>query len=411
MQEKILNNLKSVKKKAATHTANTSLFMKSLYPVEKYVQESEEIVNDCFIRHDVPQGPHVPVDLADVKGDLLTNSEGYPVAGLIPMEYMALGGMSPAAALFTGFFTFALALGNILAALHFPTLGFAVILGYAIIFFQIFSGMDVVLFIVAAFLGVSTYIPTLFNISANTTAAIHSSHLLTFMTYALPALIPTYLGRRESKRLAKRLGEVANNFNGPLISDLRATQKEARYIQVANAINDDSYVGTIAEATGSFSKHGDPFAPDEAKPFRMSLRDLSLSIIFFGRPGSGKTTALRNFLKIIDLEEIWISIIKTIPDFRELSEPEKEELRREAEEQFAQEIKAKNLIKVQEKQSVAKMALLKSEAVETLKNERMRMTNRKKLSKREELDIEYMIDALMIQELAVLKNKQQQQGA
>jgi hypothetical protein len=72
-----------------------------------------------------------------------------------------------------------------------------------------------------------------------------------------------------------------------------------RQKQSDEANRDDSALIEIGEATGYLESHEDGFAPSPGAQMRLSLRDLSTHLFFFGRTGAGKTVGIKKVLSQI----------------------------------------------------------------------------------------------------------------
>lgn len=406
MEEKI-KQLKNVKEKASKHAKNTSTFFKGLFPVQDYIEESEEIVDDCFFRHDVPQGDHIPADLKDVKGDLLVNSTGHPVVSIISLEDATIGGQSPARPLMLGFWTGSVGLGHILMALGMPLLGAAIPVIYLAMLWTMFSVWELVIFgFFTGFGSIITYLPHLLPFGSG--MALYGStgfmRIAGIASYLAPALIPYVFYRRENRRYAHVLAETARHFNGALVSSIRSTQNDARLTQAANVITDKTYAVALGEAIGALTAHGDSLAPDAGLEARTSIKDMSRSIIWFGRPGTGKTTLLRVLLRGFWLEEAWIARTKNL-HFDSLSERDKEEIRKEVMNEWDSQLDSMNGRRDQEKRDISDLDRIKTEVIKELIAERKLQTNRQELTKRELLDIEYKYDAMLEEEYKLLNKE------
>ncbi|WP_205191356.1 hypothetical protein [Burkholderia sp. LMG 13014] len=307
----------------------TSKYMKGLFPIQQYAEDAQAIIDDCFDRHDVPRIDHPRVrDLNDRYGDGLENSNGFPTAGIIAQEDYHVGGSSPVIPIFLGFFSSVFGLSHFLTLIHLPTLSAWVLLGFiglAMVLFRInpFSfikeGFTLLprpgLWIAGMFfIGVLTvyvlFVPGGFSQVAQM-AFMQIGGLfgslskpVQFLIPFLPALVPVFYSRYCQRKYVLELADVGTAHNGAVSTELRP-HGAARRKQMAKALEDFTWFVKIGRATGKLSARGDSFAPDAGLDFGQTVQDQRQHGFYFGAPGTGKTTSLKNIMAGVIKDEIW----------------------------------------------------------------------------------------------------------
>ncbi|MCO8552923.1 hypothetical protein KGP84_22520 [Burkholderia multivorans] len=299
----------------------TSKYMKGLFPIQQYANEEEEIINDCFERHDVPKVDHPRVrDLNDRHGDGLVNSNGFPTAGILVQEDFHVGGDSPVVPIVLGMAGFVFGLFQFLNNIHLQSVAMIVIALYALLaikikrlmFFDFKSfGLFTAIIILALLFGAYeffTHMDTLMQ-----AYAMHGSQAssifsyFSFLSLLLPfwsMLIPYVYYKRTFGRYILELADVGTTHNGAIASNLRS-QGAARSKQMAKALEDLTWFVKIGRATGKLSARGDSFAPDKGLDFGQTVQDQRQHGFYFGAPGTGKTTSLKNIMAGVIKDEIW----------------------------------------------------------------------------------------------------------
>ncbi|WP_156668983.1 hypothetical protein [Ralstonia insidiosa] len=323
------------------------LFTKSLFPIEEYAKQAQEVIDDCFERHDVPKVDHPRVrDLNDRHGDGLENSNGFPVAGILAQEDFMFGGSSPVTPLAIGLWAFVFGLCTFLTKIHFST--GALILGGAYLFFmsRVVGFWGVAMLVIATFaLDVFGIAQTFFPILGNLNGVIQH-YLGSFgpLFFKLPLfLIPIAYYKVTYKRYVQSIADVGMMRNGAVSSNLRP-HAEARIKQTAKALQDESWFNQIGVATGELSTRGDSFSPDAGLPFGQTQEDQRRHGFYFGAPGTGKTTTLKNVMAGVIKDEIYqeeIAALKGIypgMSYLEITAIYEDELREDVERIFAERI-------------------------------------------------------------------------
>lgn len=347
----------------------TSKYMKGLFPLQQYVQEAEAIIEDCFDRHDVPKVDHPRVrDLNDRHGDGLENANGFPVAGIIAQEDFHVGGDSPVVPIILGMIGFVLGLCKFLVLIHLPTIALLVGFIYSVFLFnvkppnfkQLGKGAFISALCLVALGGLLYYGFThlsSFGI-ASMTGDIHdpltqlfgflaNNKIVSILFAFSPVIVPYWYARTKYRDYVLSIADVGMTKNGAVCSNLRP-HKEARTKQTANALKDETYYNQFGTSTYDFASRGDSFAPDEGLAVGQTIQDQRKHGFFFGDPGTGKTTALKNIMAGVIKDEIYHELIdekkETNPDlsYLEITAKYEDEIRRNVDEIFAERIANKD---------------------------------------------------------------------
>lgn len=323
------------------------IFVKSLFPLEQYAQEAQAIIDDCFERHDVPKIDHPRVrDLNDRHGDGLENSNGFPVAGIIAQEDYVFGGPSPVIPLAIGLWAFIFGLVTFFVKIHF-LIG-ALALGAICTYFlsRVIGNIGALAMLIASFLfealNMAQMVFPIFG--AFTAFAQHFFGNLTPLVFKLPLFfIPVLYYRGSYKRYAQSIADVGMTRNGVIATNIRP-DGEARTKQTAKALQDESWFNQVGIATGELSARGDSFAPDAGLPFGQTQEDQRRHGFYFGAPGTGKTTTLKNVMSGVIKDEIYQEEIEALKEiypgmsYLEITAIYEDELREDVERIFAQRI-------------------------------------------------------------------------
>ncbi|KAB0640634.1 hypothetical protein F7R25_03830 [Burkholderia stagnalis] len=357
-------NKEEIKDEIQDRLDRTSKYMKSLFPMQQYIEEAEAIIEDCFERHDVPKLDHPRVrDLNDRYGDGLVNANGFPVSGIIAQEDFHVGGDSPAVPIVIGMIGFVWGLCKFLALIHLPTIALLAGFVYALFLFNVTSP-DFRKFGKGAFLTALIFVPVVGGIYyafthlgtfgvAGMTGEIHDpfgslATLLGSSAFSLvlafaPILVPYWYSRKKYRDYVLSLADVGMTKNGPVCSNLRP-HKEARIMQMANGLKDETYFNQVGTATSELASRGDSFAPDEGLAVGQTLQDQRKHGFFFGDPGTGKTTALKNIMAGVIKGEIYDELIearkKANPglSYLEITAKHEDQIRQNVDKIFAERI-------------------------------------------------------------------------
>lgn len=294
---------------AKEHAEKTRQFVRGLFNLDRATLEAEDMVEDCFTRHDVPQGPHVLPDLKDEQGDMLVTADGHTVTSRLSMDDVTIGSESPALPIYLACFPLSFLAMKSFSLFGFPVLAYLPVVAYFSFLF-LFAGVK--RFMAFTFLmGIAPLLlfvlPLVlpFGLGRQLLGQAGVTQLIGICAVVIPASLCLILKRLTNRDYARNLAETANATHSPLISSIRNTNNEARTKQLAAALQDKTYPIDLGQATGTLTAHGDPFAPDRGLPFRQTVQDVRTNFIFIGAQGTGKTTGIKNEYAGIVKEELW----------------------------------------------------------------------------------------------------------
>lgn len=331
-----------------------------LLPINGMLKQARDQMLDVMSRHDVPQGPDVPEDLRDVRTDFLGGLQnGGRITGrLDTRDALGLGWRSPVESLMMLMLPVLVCLGAIIGTLFSGALAALLILvPVLIILTLLFNTMKLGRFLMATamclivpLLGVSV-MPALIGVDASAAEvseiAVAGYPLIAMFGALLLALFLVYAFSKngDMKEAVSQTSKVVAVFfvatiiTGMLPEALRSlhyvligcvypffvynelareranhyavqahicnietkggglsVNTAAREQQVIDAIADTSPLIEFGTARGVLQTKRDTYAPDKGLPMRMSMRDMSNSILITGGAGSGKTVLIRNIL-------------------------------------------------------------------------------------------------------------------
>lgn len=287
-----------------------SKYSKGIFALDAYVKKTEEFVNSCFDRHDVPHAPHSKVkDLNDRTGLGILTAEGRPVSGYIAPEDYHIGGPSPAIPIIIGSWAFAFGFIQLLVTLG--MLKTAIVLGsvYVVLMIGLIGLGNVLMFLFCTFTGfflqlAAANIPIVGPIAGSVLSGPGASIIATVFKFT-PFLVPLVYMTSTNRAYLVELTDV-----GTYYSSVKAvfSNAEARAIQMANCLKDPTRFNTYGHSRGGLTAKGDSFAAEEGLPVGMTAQDMRQHVFFFGNPGTGKTTLLKNSMAGVIKDEIYQSL-------------------------------------------------------------------------------------------------------